>query len=124
MRSASFRTNTPEGGSLRLKGAKDGGIKKKKKSKSRDKALSKSEDPEGERAVPTTTEGSESGGGGKGKEPEGSREPDGNNDDDDDDDGIEKGDYYAGKTEAERRFEERKRKRVGPSLCGVVGCGG
>lgn len=35
-------------------------------------------------------------------------EPDG-----DDDDGVETGAYYAGKTEAERRFEERKRKRVG-----------
>lgn len=114
-----FQANTQEGGSLRLKGAKDSGIKKKKK-KSRDKTLAeaKSGNPDGERAVSSAAEENESDRG-KGKEPEGSGEQD------DDDDGIEKGAYYAGKTEAERRFEERKRKRVGSlSLAGFCAIAG
>lgn len=105
-RRAAFRTNTQEGGSLKLKGAKDSGIKKKKK-KSRDKALTeaKSENPEGERAISAAEENESDRG--KARESEGAGEPDG-----DDDDGVETGAYYAGKTDAERRFEERKRKRV------------
>lgn len=114
-----FQTNTQEGGSLRFKGAKDSGIKKKKK-KSRDKTLTeaKSENPDGERAISSAAEENESDRG-RGKEQDGLGEQDG-----DDDDGIEKGAYYAGKTEAERRFEERKRKRVGLSpadFCAIVG---
>lgn len=113
------RANTHPGGSLKLKGTKDGGIKKKKK-KSRDKSLTraKSEDPESERAHSAAAE---EGGPDKAKGKErSSRE--GSPVQDDDADGPEKGDYYAGKTEAERRFEERKRKRVG-SFCGA-GFGG
>lgn len=111
-----FSTNTQAGGSLRLKGAKDSGIKKKKK-KSRDKALTeaKSDDPDGERTTSAAAEenGSDRGQGkGKGKEQEGLGEPD-DGDEEEEDDDVEKGAYYAGKTEAERRFEERKRKRVG-----------
>lgn len=103
---AAFQTNTQEGGSLKLKGAKDSGIKKKKK-KSRDKALTeaRSENPEGERAISAAEENESDRG--KGRESGGAGEPDG-----DDDDGVETGAYYAGKTDAERRFEERKRKRV------------
>lgn len=111
------RANTHPGGSLKLKGTKDGGIKKKKK-KSRDKSLTQagSEDPESERAHSAAAEeGDSDKAKGKGKE-RSSRE--GSPVQDDDDDGPEKGDYYAGKTEAERRFEERKRKRVG-SFCGA-----
>ncbi|KAL0637928.1 hypothetical protein Q9L58_003006 [Maublancomyces gigas] len=98
------------GGSLKLKGAKDSGIKKKKK-KSRDKALTeaKSENPEGERAISAAEENESDRG--KARESEGAGEPDG-----DDDDGVETGAYYAGKTDAERRFEERKRKRMDERL--------
>lgn len=114
---AAFRTNTQEGGSLKLKGAKDSGIKKKKK-KSRDKALTeaKSENPEGERAISAAEENESDRGKGRGSE--GAREPDG-----DDDDGVETGAYYAGKTEAERRFEERKRKRVSGGCSHLPGRG-
>lgn len=117
-----FSTNTRAGGSLRFKGAKDSGIKKKKK-KSRDKALAeaKSDDPDGEHAISAAAEESESDRGrgkGKGKEQEGLGELGGG---DEEDDGVEKGAYYAGKTEAERRFEERKRKRVGALSLSCVG---
>lgn len=98
--------NTPNtGGSLKLKGTKDGGIKKKKSKKSRTKSKSEDRDDDNsERALSNTGEESKDSKEepGEGRSRSGSAERD----------GPEKGDYYAGKTEAERRFEERKRKRV------------
>jgi protein FAM32A len=98
---------------LKLKGTKDGGIKKKKK-KSRDKSLAKAnpEDPESGRSLSVAVEENNSDRDKSNERSrEGSRERDG---------GDDSPDYYAGKTEAERRFEERKRKRVGSS---VLHCG-
>ncbi|PWW78622.1 DUF1754-domain-containing protein, partial [Tuber magnatum] len=89
------------GGSLKLKGVKDGGIKKKKKKKK-----SSTPDPTSElksrdaSAKATSADGLEE----REKEEEGGEEEE------------EEEGPYAGKTEAERRFEERKRKRLDERL--------
>ncbi|RPA93615.1 DUF1754-domain-containing protein [Choiromyces venosus 120613-1] len=80
------------GGSLKLKGVKDGGIKKKKKKKKPTTPDPTSEQESREdSAKATNADGLEE----REEEPE---------------------DPYAGKTEAERRFEERKRKRMDERL--------
>ncbi|KAI5840440.1 hypothetical protein DFP73DRAFT_180833 [Morchella snyderi] len=97
------------GGSLKLKGIKDGGIKKKKSKKSRVKSKSEDRD-DGNSEHALSNPGEELKDSkeepGEGRSRSGSAERD----------GPEKGDYYAGKTEAERRFEERKRKRMDERL--------
>lgn len=86
------------GGTLKLKGVKDGGIKKKKKKK-KDSSVAESPEAQGS-SEPSLGKKTEKGAEEEGEGMEGEEEPE--------------EDYYAGKTEAERRFEERKRKMVIP----------
>ncbi|KAG0633553.1 hypothetical protein HOY80DRAFT_610662 [Tuber brumale] len=83
------------GGSLKLKGTKDGGIKKKKKKKPA------APDPTSELKSCKASGKATSADGLEEREEEEEEEPE---------------DPYAGKTEAERRFEERKRKRMDERL--------
>ena len=79
---------TCPGGALKLKGVKGGGITKKKKKKSTKKA--------GSVDAPTNTDVQ--------KQPASSMQPSAEEEEDED--------PFAGKTDAERRFEERKREQM------------
>ncbi|KAA8894451.1 hypothetical protein FN846DRAFT_973889 [Sphaerosporella brunnea] len=74
------------GGALKLKGVASGGIKKKKKKSSKLKSSSSSVEPESKKKDPDV--------------------PDDRKAED------EEGDPWAGKTEAERRFEQRRQEQL------------